>query len=120
MSASEGLKRTKAYLKSLGRFGRCAFLRPLYGGASEVAQAFCRACAVHGGIYMLNQPVEKVLLNEDRTQALGITTHDGQQFTSKWIIGSMEYMNEEWISQQDEEEGSVAVKFDKYDVTLPN
>jgi hypothetical protein len=54
---------------------------------------------------MLNQPVEKFLLNEDRSQALGVITRDGQQFTSKWIIGSMEYMNEEWISKQDEEEG---------------
>ncbi|KAI8578911.1 hypothetical protein K450DRAFT_245097 [Umbelopsis ramanniana AG] len=106
VSASEGLEKTRAYLKSLGRFGRCAFLRPLYGGASEVAQAFCRACAVHGGIYMLNQPVDKFLLNEDRSQASGIVTRDGQQFTSKWIIGSMEYMNEEWISKQAEEEST--------------
>jgi hypothetical protein len=53
---------------------------------------------------MLNQPVDKFLLNEDRSQSSGIVTRDGQQFTSKWIIGSMEYMNEEWFSKQAEEE----------------
>ncbi|KAG2179962.1 hypothetical protein INT43_003749 [Umbelopsis isabellina] len=95
--AKEGLERTRAYLKSLGRFGKCAFLRPLYGGASEVAQAFCRACAVHGGVYMLNQPIKKYLLNEDKSQCLGIVTGEGQQIKSKWIIGSMEYMNEDWL-----------------------
>lgn len=102
MSAAEGMERTRAFLKSLGRFGRSAFLRPLYGGASEVAQAFCRACAVHGGVYMLNQPIKKFLLSEDSTQCLGVITADGQQLTSKWVIGSMEYMSDEWIDKDAE------------------
>ncbi|KAM3582877.1 hypothetical protein VKS41_004640 [Umbelopsis sp. WA50703] len=102
--AKEGLERTTSFLKSLGRFGKCAFLRPLYGGASEVAQAFCRACAVHGGVYMLNQPVKKYLLNEDKSQCVGIVTGEGQQIKSKWIIGSMEYMNKEWLDVESTEQ----------------
>lgn len=102
VTAAEGLERTRTFLNSLGRYGRCAFLRPLYGGASEIAQAFCRACAVHGGIYMLNQPIKKYLLSEDKTQCLGVVTGDGQQLTSKWIIGGMEYMNPEWIDKEAE------------------
>ncbi|WWC68661.1 uncharacterized protein I206_102593 [Kwoniella pini CBS 10737] len=49
----EALKRTRRYLKSIGRYGNSAFLIGQYGGAGEVAQGFCRACAVFGGTYVL-------------------------------------------------------------------
>ncbi|KAK4688078.1 Rab proteins geranylgeranyltransferase component A, partial [Tremellales sp. Uapishka_1] len=56
-SASEptlpALLRTRRYLKSLGRYGNSAFLVGQFGGAGELAQGFCRACAVHGGTYVL-------------------------------------------------------------------
>ncbi|ORY24379.1 GDP dissociation inhibitor-domain-containing protein [Naematelia encephala] len=47
------LQRTRRYLRSVGRYGSGAFLIGQYGGAGEVAQGFCRACAVHGGTYVL-------------------------------------------------------------------
>ncbi|WRT65664.1 uncharacterized protein IL334_002609 [Kwoniella shivajii] len=47
------LQRTRRYLKSIGRYGGSAFLVGQYGGAGEVAQGFCRACAVFGGTYVL-------------------------------------------------------------------
>ncbi|WWC60275.1 uncharacterized protein I303_102843 [Kwoniella dejecticola CBS 10117] len=47
------LKRTRRYLRSIGRYGNNAFLIGQYGGAGEVAQGFCRACAVFGGTYVL-------------------------------------------------------------------
>ncbi|OCF44472.1 rab escort protein [Kwoniella heveanensis CBS 569] len=47
------LVRTRRYLRSIGRYGPSAFLVGQYGGAGEVAQGFCRACAVFGGTYVL-------------------------------------------------------------------
>lgn len=40
------------FLNSFGRFGRMAYITCMYGSA-ELSQAFCRLCAVYGGIYML-------------------------------------------------------------------
>ncbi|WWC87849.1 uncharacterized protein L201_002746 [Kwoniella dendrophila CBS 6074] len=47
------LQRTRRYLKSIGRYGNNAFLVGQYGGAGEISQGFCRACAVFGGTYVL-------------------------------------------------------------------
>jgi RAB protein geranylgeranyltransferase component A len=38
----EALKRTRRYIKSIGRYGSGAFLVGQYGGAGEIAQGFCR------------------------------------------------------------------------------
>ena len=54
----------KAFLLSLGRYGKGAFLYPRYG-VSDILQAFCRMCAVYGGFYML------------RTNPLGLVQHQG-------------------------------------------
>ncbi|GAA98330.1 hypothetical protein E5Q_05015 [Mixia osmundae IAM 14324] len=47
------LQRLSQYLSGVGRFGTSPFLVGQYGGAGEVAQGFCRVCAVHGGVYVL-------------------------------------------------------------------
>ncbi|WVQ74521.1 hypothetical protein IAR50_004122 [Cryptococcus sp. DSM 104548] len=47
------LIRTRRYLRSIGRYGPSSFLVGQYGGAGEVAQGFCRGCAVFGGTYVL-------------------------------------------------------------------
>jgi RAB protein geranylgeranyltransferase component A len=42
VTAPHGLERTQAFMKSMGRFGKGAYLCTLYGGGSEISQAFCR------------------------------------------------------------------------------
>ena len=59
----EGLSRLCRYLLALGRFGPSAFLASMYGHG-EVAQALCRVCAVHGGIYVLRARIQDVFLND--------------------------------------------------------
>lgn len=59
-TAEEGMRRATTYLGALGRFssstvGTTACVMPKYGHG-ELPQAFTRACAVHGGIYMLRTP----------------------------------------------------------------
>ncbi|XP_045478876.1 rab proteins geranylgeranyltransferase component A 1 [Harmonia axyridis] len=60
----DGLRGTKRFLQSLGRFGKTPFLFSMYG-SGEVAQAFCRLSAVFGGIFALNQPLHGFLINPE-------------------------------------------------------
>ncbi|KAJ2160545.1 hypothetical protein GGF46_002194 [Coemansia sp. RSA 552] len=59
-TAAEGCGRVRAYVNSIGRYGRMAYLCGLYGGASEIAQAFTRLCAVSGGTYILDETIAAV------------------------------------------------------------
>ncbi|KAG1766509.1 FAD/NAD-P-binding domain-containing protein [Suillus placidus] len=51
------LHRIRAYLKASGRYGSSSFLVGYYGGSGEIAQGFCRAAAVRGGVYILGRSV---------------------------------------------------------------
>ncbi len=69
LGREEGRARVGTYLRSVGRFGagQGAFLVPLWG-SGELPQAFCRSCAVKGGVYRLNcAPVAVVLEGDDRS-----------------------------------------------------
>ncbi|XP_041972703.1 rab proteins geranylgeranyltransferase component A 1 [Aricia agestis] len=75
MPCLEGVRECKKFLMSLGRYGNTPFLWPMYG-SGELPQCFCRLCAVFGGVYCLNRPIEKV---ETRT------TDDGK---TQVVVGS--------------------------------
>ncbi|CAG4941494.1 unnamed protein product [Colias eurytheme] len=69
MNCREGVKESKKFLMSLGRYGNTPFLWPMYG-SGELPQCFCRLCAVFGGVYCLNRPIDKVehkVLDEGRS-----------------------------------------------------
>ncbi|XP_068627659.1 rab proteins geranylgeranyltransferase component A 1 [Battus philenor] len=59
MPCLEGVKECKKFLMSLGRYGNTPFLWPMYG-SGELPQCFCRLCAVFGGVYCLNRPIDSV------------------------------------------------------------
>ncbi|KAI9501152.1 GDP dissociation inhibitor, partial [Coemansia spiralis] len=65
LSAQEGCDRVYKYVNSIGRYGRMAYLCAQYGGGSEIAQSFCRLCAVTGGTYILDEKLECIEPNED-------------------------------------------------------
>ncbi|KAI7886495.1 rab protein geranylgeranyltransferase component A [Lichtheimia hyalospora FSU 10163] len=100
------LERTQTFVKSMGRFTKGGYLCPLYGGASEIAQAFCRVCAVFGGIYILNQQLASFIMEDGR--CTGIVTQDGQKFNSEWIISGIDYLNKQWLPNTDEYESWVS------------
>ncbi|TFK64701.1 FAD/NAD(P)-binding domain-containing protein [Pluteus cervinus] len=54
------LQRLNKYLRSTGRYGASPFLIGQYGGIGEVAQGFCRAAAVSGGVYILGRNVSSI------------------------------------------------------------
>ncbi|XP_045763212.1 rab proteins geranylgeranyltransferase component A 1 isoform X2 [Maniola jurtina] len=59
MPCLEGVRECKKFLMSLGRYGNTPFLWPMYG-SGELPQCFCRLCAVFGGVYCLNRPIDSV------------------------------------------------------------
>ena len=59
-SVKEVLPSIGRYLNGLGRFGKTAFICPVYGIA-ECSQAFCRAAAIHGATYVLRENVNEIV-----------------------------------------------------------
>ncbi|KAK9870755.1 hypothetical protein WA026_009716 [Henosepilachna vigintioctopunctata] len=65
----EGIKKTKRFLNSLGRFGKTPFLFSMYG-SGEITQAFCRLSAVFGGVFALNQKLHGLVLKNNKFESL--------------------------------------------------
>lgn len=63
------LVRLRKYLRSGGRYGSSPFLIGHYGGIGDIAQGFCRASAVSGGVYILGRSVTSLSLY-DPSQSL--------------------------------------------------
>ncbi|KAH9482877.1 Rab proteins geranylgeranyltransferase component A [Psilocybe cubensis] len=55
------LHRLQKYLRSGGRYGPSPFLIGHYGGIGDIAQGFCRAAAVSGGVYILARQVTAIV-----------------------------------------------------------
>lgn len=82
MTTVEGVRRTKQFLGSLGRYSPGPFLFSMYG-ASELPQAFVRVCAVNGGTVILHfAPSCFVLTKDDPSVALGLVTQANQFVTA--------------------------------------
>jgi Rab GDP dissociation inhibitor len=63
--ALETIKRIKLYNESLARYGKSPYLYPLYG-LGELPQGFARLSAIYGGTYMLDKPVDEIVMENDR------------------------------------------------------
>ncbi|CAG8812282.1 16684_t:CDS:2, partial [Dentiscutata erythropus] len=88
----QGLEKTQKYLKSLGRYGNAPFLVGLYGCGNEIAQGFCRICAVYGGIYMLDHSVKHLLIDENSNKFTGLVDVNDQQISSTFLVSSIDYL----------------------------
>lgn len=78
----EGLASTKKFLTSLGRFGNSPLLWPMYG-SGEMPQAFCRLCAVFGGVYNLDRPVNGLITKGNDVVAI---VSRGQRIDCKFLV----------------------------------
>jgi len=47
-------------MDSIGRYGDSPFIYPLYG-LGGIPESFSRMCAIHGGTFMLNTDIDKIL-----------------------------------------------------------
>ena len=57
----EAINRIKLYSDSLARYGKSPYLYPLYG-LGELPQGFARLSAIYGGTYMLDKPIEEIVM----------------------------------------------------------
>jgi len=64
LPAEPTIFRLKLYYDSLGMYGKSPYVYPLYG-LGELPQVFARLCAVYGGTYMLNKPIDKIHYDDD-------------------------------------------------------
>ena len=70
------LLRLRTFLRSTGRYGPSPFLIGHYGGIGDIAQGFCRAAAVSGGVYILGREIAAV--SSSHTVIQGLPTSDGK------------------------------------------
>lgn len=101
LSAEEGMQNVCKFIGALGRFGNSAFIASLYG-SGEVAQAFCRLCAVHGGLYMLRTGVSLFSVTKNEENAFlceSVTLSDGHIVKLKKtgsVLSESSFLPYEW------------------------
>jgi hypothetical protein len=93
----EGLNATRVFLQSLGRFGNAPFLYPLFG-CGELPQAFCRLCAVFGGVYCLKRSVHSLITTNN--SVCGIVCTAGQHIKCSVFVGSTGLLPNDHISDE--------------------
>merc|ERR1719341_2278290 len=81
-SVTKGLSAVKKFLSSLGRFGPTPFLWSMYG-TGELPQAFCRLCAVFGGIYYLGRSLEGVVVKDGKARAV---VTEGKRISCQYLV----------------------------------
>ena len=82
----QGLKATQNFLQSLGRYGNTPFIWPLYG-AGEMPQAFCRMCAVFGGLYCLRRYPSAITISEENNECNGVIANNQLLKCKQLILG---------------------------------
>jgi len=90
--ASDYILKLELYANSICKYENqnSPYLYPMYG-LGDLPQAFARLCAVWGGVYMLNTPVDKILDAEGH--ATGIESN-GQKAYAPIIIGDPSYFKD--------------------------
>jgi len=58
----------------MGKYGSSPFLYPVYG-LGGLPESFSRLCAIHGGTYMLNTPVDGLIFGDDG-KVVGVRSGD--------------------------------------------
>src|SRR5437764_11756142 len=62
--AQDTISRIRLYANSMARYGKSPYLYPLYG-LGELPQGFARLSAIYGGTYMLDKPVDEIVLDSN-------------------------------------------------------
>lgn len=92
----EGVKASKAFLESLGRYGNTPFIFPIYG-SGELPQCFCRLCAVFGGVYHLKRGVDGLIIKDKK--CCGVVSGN-QRLNAKYVILSSSCVPSEYLSDE--------------------
>ncbi|GAB5029535.1 rab proteins geranylgeranyltransferase component a 2 [Nannochloropsis oceanica] len=94
-TTEEGLKRVWGHLQGLGRYGKTAFLWPLFGGG-DVTQAFCRTASVWGATYLLREQPAGVVLHPTTGNCLGVMDRKGGAVACEYVVFGVGNVPEGW------------------------
>jgi len=83
----DAIKRLKLYYNSLSSYGKSPYLYPLYG-LGELPQGFARLSAVYGGTYMLDKPVEEIVMEDGKV--VGVKSQ-GEVAKTSMVIADPSY-----------------------------
>ncbi len=86
--AIETIRRIKLYNESLLRYSVSPYLYPLYG-LGELPQGFARLSAIYGGVYMLDKPVDEIVMEEGKV--VGVKS-GGETAKCKMVICDPSYV----------------------------
>lgn len=86
--AYDFVMRCQLYYRSFQMYNKSPYVYPLYG-SGELPQAFSRLCAVYGGTYMLDTPVDKV--NFDANGVFESIESNGKKAYAKMVVGDPSY-----------------------------
>lgn len=79
------LPRMARYLRSIGVLGPgFGAVMPKWGGLAEIAQVCCRACAVGGGVYVLNKAIKAIGTRND-SGPINLELADGEKVSTTWL-----------------------------------
>jgi len=85
--AKETILKIKLYVESLARYTKSPYIYPLYG-LGELPQAFARLSAIYGGTYMLNKPIDEIVMEGGKV--VGVKS-EGMTAKCKFVIGDPSY-----------------------------
>ncbi|KAI6112429.1 FAD/NAD(P)-binding domain-containing protein [Pisolithus croceorrhizus] len=68
---ASALSRVRSCLQSTGRYGPSPFIVAYYGGSGDLAQAFCRAAAVNGSVYILGRRIANIACRDPSSETTG-------------------------------------------------
>jgi Rab GDP dissociation inhibitor len=86
--AYEAMERIKMYAYSVSRYGNSPYIYPLWG-LGGLPEGFSRLCAINGGVYMLNKPIEEILY-DDNGNVRGVKS-EGEEAYCKQLISDPSY-----------------------------
>lgn len=92
-SASYAVPRVKRHLASIGALGPgFGGVISKYGGGSEILQVACRASAVGGGVYALDNGIQSLTESENAAgdeHTVELQLSNGESVRSKFVFGSV-------------------------------
>merc|ERR1712093_227732 len=88
--ARETIERVALYMDSLRSYGKSPYLYPVYG-LGDLPQSFARLAAIYGGTYMLNKPIDGVVIEDGKV--VGVKS-EGEVAKAPLVIGDPSYFED--------------------------
>ena len=89
--ARETYERILLYMSSMARYGKSPYIYPLYG-LGELPQGFARLSAIHGGTYMLDKPVDEIVV-DNKGHFVGVRSGD-ETVKANLVVGDPSYFRQ--------------------------